>query len=333
VHTGDFDYELPRDAIAQRPISPRDAARLLVCPSLIDRSFAELPGLLDEGDLVVVNTTRVRAARLRGHKEGTGGAVEALLLRRDDDGTWEALVRPARRLKVGTSLRLGSLRGDVLETPENGRTRLRLDGPDVEVVIANEGEIPLPPYIDGPVDPAAYQTVFADEVGSAAAPTAGLHFTPHLLRGLVERGIGLATLDLQVGVDTFRPIGEEAVEDHVMHEEHYDIPEATARAVEEVHRRGRRVVAIGTTVVRALEAASHDGRVRPGAASTDLFIRPGYRFRAVDVLVTNFHVPRSTLIVLVAAFVGEEWRHVYQTALSRGYRFLSFGDAMLAERP
>ncbi|NOY56276.1 MAG: tRNA preQ1(34) S-adenosylmethionine ribosyltransferase-isomerase QueA [Actinobacteria bacterium] len=333
MRTSEFDYVLPRDAIAQRPVAPRDAARLLDVRDLTDRTFRDLPALLMSGDLVVVNNTRVRAARLHGHKEETGGAVEALILTRLDDGRWEALVRPARRLRAGTRLRFGELRGRILEDPVRGKALLDLEGDDIEALIAAHGEVPLPPYITaGPSDPEEYQTVFADKVGSAAAPTAGLHFSGPVLAELGDRGVGVATVDLQVGLDTFRPIDTEYVEHHEMHTERFSIPVETAAAVSETRRRGGRVVAIGTTVVRALEAASVGNEVRPGQDSTDLFIRPGYDFTVVDALVTNFHIPRSSLVVLVAAFLGRRWRSVYATALDRGYRFLSFGDAMYAER-
>jgi S-adenosylmethionine:tRNA ribosyltransferase-isomerase len=333
VLTTDFDYELPPAAIAQRPTRPRDAARLLDCRNLEDRAFGDLPEMLDEGDLVVVNTTRVRAARLRGRKVETGGAVEILLLERSENDVWNALIRPARRIHAGTRLTLGSLDATVLDEPSKGRTRIRLEGEHVEAVISSIGEVPLPPYIKTPPeDPSDYQTVFADRVGSAAAPTAGLHFTKSVLAGLERRGIDIAEIDLHVGVDTFRPIDEEHVEDHPMHSERFEIAEDTVAAFEAARRRGGKVVAIGTTVVRALESAVGDGTLRAGSASTSLYIRPGYRFKAVDAMVTNFHVPRSTLLVLVAAFVGDEWRYIYETALERGYRFLSFGDAMYAQR-
>ncbi|NIA24753.1 MAG: tRNA preQ1(34) S-adenosylmethionine ribosyltransferase-isomerase QueA [Gammaproteobacteria bacterium] len=331
--TSEFDYVLPRIAIAQRPVAPRDAARLLDARDLTDRTFRDLPALLTPGDLVVVNNTRVRAARLHGRKEETGGAVEALILTRSDDGHWEALVRPARRLHEGTRLRFGDLRGRILEEPVRGKALLEFEGSDIEALIAAHGEVPLPPYITaGPSDPEDYQTVFADKVGSAAAPTAGLHFSAPVLAELADRGVDVATVDLQVGLDTFRPIDTEHVEHHEMHTERFSVPVATAAAVAEARRRGGRVVAIGTTVVRALEAASVGNEVHAGEDSTDLFIRPGYQFSVVDALVTNFHIPRSSLIVLVAAFLGHRWRSVYATALERGYRFLSFGDAMYAER-
>jgi S-adenosylmethionine:tRNA ribosyltransferase-isomerase len=330
LRTDDFDYQLPAAAIAQRPAVPRESARLLDCRGLEDRRFFELPRMLDEGDLVVLNTTKVRAARLRGTKQDTGGGVEVLLLGEGVRGEWEVLIRPSRRVRPGARLLFGPASATVLERPVSGRATLRFDV-DVEALAAEIGEVPLPPYITAPLaDPSEYQTVFAEALGSAAAPTAGLHFSGGVLSEFAERGVDVASIDLHVGVDTFRPIAEPTVEAHQMHSERFEIPVETAVAFEAARRRGGRIVAIGTTVVRALESAVSGGHLDPGTASTELFIRPGHRFEAVDAMVTNFHVPRSTLIVLVAAFVGDDWRRVYETALHRGYRFLSFGDAMFA---
>jgi S-adenosylmethionine:tRNA ribosyltransferase-isomerase len=335
VRTSDFVYELPPASIAQVPAEPRDAARLLVTRGLEDHRFSDLPDLLAAGDLVVVNRTRVRRARLRGRKEGSGGRVEALLLRPTPRG-WEALLRPARRLRPGSRLQFGEIRATVVAGPERGEGLLELDsgGVPLEEALERWGEVPLPPYFTGRLeDPERYQTVYAARPGSAAAPTAGLHFTPEVLRRLGERGIDLAAVDLDIGVDTFRPIAEGRLEEHRMHREDFSVGVEAATAVAAARRRGGRVVAVGTTVVRALEsAAGADGGIRPGPGTTDLFITPGFEFRAVDLLLTNFHVPGSTLVVLVAAFMGEGWREAYRVALERGYRFLSFGDAMLAAR-
>ncbi len=333
MEIADFFYELPREAIAQTPAYPRHAARLLDTRDLSDHTFIDLPRLLDPGDLVVVNSTRVRAARLRGRKTETGGAVEVLLLDDLGDRRWEALVRPARRIHAGTALKFERLQAVVESEPQEGKASLRFLGDtDVEAAVAAEGEVPLPPYItEGPTDPEQYQTIFAERVGSAAAPTAGLHISEAVLAGLASRGVATATVDLQVGLDTFRPISESRLQDHLMHKERYTVPSATAEAINRTRAGGGRVVAVGTTVVRAIESAAVDGKVVPGTADTDLFIMPGHRF-FVDALVTNFHVPGSTLIVMIAAFAGERWRSIYETALSRGYRFLSFGDAMYAER-
>jgi len=336
VRTDLFDYELPPAAIAQRPVEPRDSARLLDTRDLGDHRFSDLPALLREGDLVVVNRTRVRRARLRGRKVPTGGRVEVLLLgpsgRRD---RWDALVRPARRLHPGDRLDLGGLAATVLTTSVEGVVAVELHAAgDVEEAIAAVGEVPLPPYIAGRLaDPDRYQTIFADRPGSAAAPTAGLHFTPAVVDGLRAAGIGLASVDLEVGLGTFRPISATDVEDHAIHRERFRLDPGTAEAVAAARRRGGRVVAVGTTVTRVLETqARPGGLVAAGEGETALYLRPGNGPAVVDVLVTNFHVPRSSLVVLVASFMGDRWREAYETALARGYRFLSFGDAMLCER-
>ncbi|MFQ5947419.1 MAG: tRNA preQ1(34) S-adenosylmethionine ribosyltransferase-isomerase QueA [Acidimicrobiia bacterium] len=339
--TSEFHYGLPEKAIAQRPIEPRHAARLLVASTLDDRTFSDLPRLLEPADLVVVNETRVRPGRLRGFKRVTGGAVEALLLRpiEREGGSelWQALLRPARRVRRGTELVFGDLSAVPLDDPVEGRATLRIEaasGLEVEEVLEKIGALPLPPYVRGRLeDPDRYQTIFAASVGSAAAPTAGLHVTTGVLEGFRRRGIRVTAVDLEIGLDTFRPISAERVEDHRVHSEAYEVPETAAAAIAATRGRGGRVVALGTTVVRALETVARpDGTVTAGRGTTDLFIIPGYRFRVVDVLVTNFHVPGSSLVVLVAAFMGRRWRGVYRCALERGYRFLSFGDAMLAER-
>jgi len=335
VETNLFDYDLPEARIAQSPVEPRDSSRLLRCEPLEDRIFWDLPALLRADDLLVVNRTRVRSARLRGHKVPSGGAVELLLLRRVDDTRWEALIRPARRVREGTTVDLGDLSSEILTTPDRGRVVLTLEARDgdVEAAIARCGEVPLPPYIHGVLaDPERYQTVFAKNVGSAAAPTAALHFTSDLLDRLAETGVEIAEVELEVGLDTFRPIGTDRISDHRMHAEQWELPEATAAAVAETRGRGGRVVAVGTTVVRTLESASSGlGLVAAGRGDTDLFISPGYRMKVVDAVLTNFHAPRTTLIVMIAALLGDRWRELYQHALANGYRFLSFGDAMFIE--
>jgi S-adenosylmethionine:tRNA ribosyltransferase-isomerase len=330
----DFTYSLPESSIAQEAIEPRHAARLLDTRDMSDHRFVELPSLLRPGDLVVVNETRVRSARLTGTRRGTGGAIELLVLTGRPDGLWEALARPSRRLRPGIVIDMEGLTATVVDGPADGMVVVDLEAPDVEAAIAAAGDVPLPPYFKGTLeDSARYQTMFARRTGSAAAPTAGLHFTPEVVERLGERGVAIASIDLHVGIDTFRPISDPELENHVMHSEWCGVPEQAAVAIEDVRRSGGRVVAVGTTVVRALESfANDDGTVRAAQGDTDLFLKPGDRFRVVDGLVTNFHVPGSTLVVLVAAFMGERWRQAYQTALDRGYRFLSFGDAMYAER-
>ncbi|MDJ0496882.1 MAG: tRNA preQ1(34) S-adenosylmethionine ribosyltransferase-isomerase QueA [Acidimicrobiia bacterium] len=337
MKTDDFDYELPVAAIAQHPIEPRDAARLLLADNLEDRQFRELPDLLQSGDLLVVNRTRVRAARLRGTKRDSGGSVELLLTRRRDETHWEGLIRPARRVRAGTLLDLGRISGEVTSDPDRGEVVVALQAPgrDIEQALADEGEIPLPPYIHVPLsDDSRYQTVFARTLGSAAAPTAALHFTTEVLERLEHRGVAIAEVELDIGLDTFRPISAEAVQEHPMHREAWRVPAKAATAVSECRRRGGRVIAVGTTVVRTLESAAHAGRtVAAGGGDTDLFITPGYQMQVVDCVITNFHAPRTTLIVMIAALLGERWREVYEHALAAGYRFLSFGDAMLIEHP
>lgn len=331
----DFDYPLPQDRIAQVPIEPRHSARLLDARTLRDHTFLELPSLLRAGDLVVVNETKVRHARLPGTKADTGGTVEVLLLGDEPGGVWEALIRPARRITVGTVIDFPTMRGEVVAGPHNGVIKIRLSSDiDIEVAIAISGQIPLPPYIHTPLDDSdRYQTVYAATPGSSAAPTAGLHFTPTVLAGLTTAGIHLATVELRVGMDTFRPIATESIQDHVMHSERLFVPAGTAEAVAECRHRGGRVVAIGTTSVRALEtAARDDGTVKELSGSTSLYLQPGSPIRVVDLMVTNFHLPGSTLLVMLHAFMGPGWKQVYSTALERGYRFLSFGDAMLCAR-
>jgi S-adenosylmethionine:tRNA ribosyltransferase-isomerase len=324
----ELDYPLPETAIAQEPLEPRDAARLLVDrgPGIAPdhRVVADLPDLLRPGDLLVVNDSRVRAARLHVRK-ATGGEVEVLLVEpvANESNLWDALVRPSRRVRAGMALSShdGSVRVTLQEPLGEGEWRVAVDG-DVD----RAGEVPLPPYVHAKLaDPERYQTVFARRPVSAAAPTAGLHLTEPLLARCRARGIELAMIELAVGVDTFRPVTEARVEDHAMHTEAYIVPPSTMHACGEATR----VVAIGTTVVRALEATAATGTLD---GRTDLFITRGYSFRVVDVLLTNFHVPRTTLLALIDAFVGPRWRGLYDVALASGYRFLSFGDAMLVER-
>jgi len=318
-----YDYDLPPSAIAQTPVEPRDSARLLVATDVAGgvehKHVADLPELLDEGDLLVVNETRVLPARLQLQKP-TGGAVEVLLLE-ELDGRWEALVRPGRRVPPGTVLNGGP--GLVVEVGGHvgeGRRSVRVEGD-----IARHGEVPLPPYIHETLaDPERYQTVYSAMPDSVAAPTAGLHLTDGVLDGCRARGIDVVSVDLAVGLDTFRPVTVERVEDHEMHSERYRVPAATLDAC----RRAKRVVAVGTTTVRALESAA----TGPLEGRTSLFIHDNYPFQVVDVLLTNFHMPRSSLLLLLASLAGDRWRQLYATALAEGYRFLSFGDAMLVAR-
>jgi S-adenosylmethionine:tRNA ribosyltransferase-isomerase len=342
MRTEDFDYDLPSGLIAQHPVHPRDACRLMVVDRVsgqIDhRRFRDLVEYLRRGDVLVVNETRVLPARLRGAKDETGGAVEVLLLRHRYGDTWECLVKPGRRLKPGARVVFGDgeLTGLVVDVIEESGARLidfhARSGRFLETV-HRLGEIPLPPYITEPLDdPSEYQTVYATEEHSVAAPTAGLHFTPELLEAVQRAGVHLATVELDVGLDTFRPVTAEDPREHVIHTEHFRVPARTADAVNEARARGDRVVAVGTTTVRALESAFNEqtGLVEATEGATDLFILPGFSFAVVDALVTNFHMPRSTLLMMVSAFAGRELiMRAYETARAENYRFLSFGDAML----
>jgi S-adenosylmethionine:tRNA ribosyltransferase-isomerase len=320
-----YGYLLPDEQIAQKPIEPRSSARLLDARSggVVHRTVAELPDLLAPGDLLVVNDSRVLPARLRLQKQ-SGGNVEVLLLEQRSDGAWEALVRPGRRVPPGTVL-VSDAGTPVVEVEDRlveGRRLVRLLA---EGVPEELGTVALPPYIHEPLaDPERYQTVYAARPGSVAAPTAGLHLTDELLDGCRARGVGVATVDLAVGLGTFRPITAERVEDHRMHAERYDVSAETMAAC----RDAERVVAVGTTTLRALESAARGSL----SGRTELFVTPGFEFQVVDVLLTNFHLPHSSLLVLLAAFCGERWRELYNVALAEGYRFLSFGDAMLVDR-
>ena len=336
--TADFDYDLPPELIAQRPTERRGDSRMLVVRRqgdvLEDRSFAEFPALPGPGDLLVINTTRVRHARLLGARP-SGAPAEVLLIHPAGDGTWVALGKPGSALRPGKHIRLGGgIEVEVVEVLPDGYRRVRFLGGDAGDAMRTAGLLPLPPYIDRPPtveDEERYQTVYAEREGSVAAPTAGLHFTPDMLARLEAGGVRIGRLDLEVGPGTFKPIDEADYTRHPMHPEHYDIPAALADAVSEVRAGGQRVWAVGTTVVRALESAARDdGSVRSGKAETRLLIAPGYRFRAVDRLVTNFHLPRSTLLLLVAAFAGYELvREAYAHAVRERYRFYSYGDAMV----
>ena len=331
--TSDFDYHLPPERIAQEA-APRGESRLLV----LDRTGPErharmrdLPRLLRPGDLLVLNDTRVIPARLYGRR-GSGGKMEILLIERRAGREWDAWVKPGRRAQPGTVIELDAgLSAEVVDKREDGRHLLRFTEP-VEPHLDRLGHIPLPPYIhrpDTPEDRERYQTVYARHPGSVAAPTAGLHFDEELLREIEAAGIEIARVTLHVGIGTFKPVSAERIEEHRMETERYEISEETAAAL----RRARRVVAVGTTVVRTLESAAREGEVQPGSGSTELFITPGFNFQVVDALLTNFHLPRSTLLMLVSAFAGRERvLAAYEEAIREGYRFYSYGDAMLVER-
>ncbi|HCV00217.1 MAG: tRNA preQ1(34) S-adenosylmethionine ribosyltransferase-isomerase QueA [Dehalococcoidia bacterium] len=334
MRTSDFDYDLPPSLIAQQPVEPRDAARLLVVSRgsglLAHHHVRDLPDLLNRGDLLVLNDTRVMAGRLRGFRADTGGQVEFLLLFEHDNGSWSALVRPARGAIPGRQYRLegsdGPLTGTVLHREDEIAT-VAFDRP---IDPASVGTVPLPPYIrDFVGDPERYQTVYAREARSAAAPTAGLHFSEELFSRLTTVGVDHTFLTLEVGAGTFRPVRAEDPAEHVLGPERFSLPSGAAKAIRSARADGRRVIAIGTTVVRTLEHAFADqDAVLEG--ETDLFIRPGYTFSTVDALLTNFHLPRSTLLMLVSAFGGYDLiRSAYAEAIRESYRFYSFGDAML----
>jgi S-adenosylmethionine:tRNA ribosyltransferase-isomerase len=336
-----LDYELPLHLIAQDPCPERDRSRLLVVrradASLAHRTFRDLPELLSPGDLLVLNDTRVVAARLLGRRAGTGGKWEGLFLRAFADGTWELFCQTRGRLVEGEAIEVepGPLKLCLLEKLPEGRWRVRPGTPGSAFdLLQRHGQVPLPPYIrKGRAetrDGERYQTVFARQAGAVAAPTAGLHFTPEVFAALRQRGIAWAFVTLHVGPGTFQPIQAEDVTRHRMHSEWGELPEATARAVLDRKELGGRVVAVGTTSVRVLETVAASGPLRPWSGETDLFILPPFPFRAVDALVTNFHLPRSTLLLLVAAFAGVELtRRAYRTAVEHQYRFYSYGDAML----
>jgi S-adenosylmethionine:tRNA ribosyltransferase-isomerase len=338
VRIESFDYELPPDAIAQQPIEPRDAARLLVDRgSGVEpehRHVRDLPDLLAPGDVVVVNDSRVLPARFH-LRRATGGAVEVVLLEPLDEGWthWECLIRPARRMRPGEALADGHGRPvlTVAHRTEAGDTfAVRLAGKDPLGLLAEVGEVPLPPYITAPLDdPERYQTVYAARPGSAAAPTAGLHFTPGLLASLAERAIAVARVELAVGLDTFQPVAEPDPRAHRMHSERYRVPAETMDACRRAREAGGLVVAVGTTAARALESVAASGSLE---GRTRLFIHSPYDWQMVDRLLTNFHLPRTTLLMMVDAFVGPRWRDLYAAALGDGYRFLSFGDAMLLRK-
>jgi S-adenosylmethionine:tRNA ribosyltransferase-isomerase len=338
MRVSDFDFELPPEQIALRPANPRDSSKLLVVrPELLeDRTFQELPDLLRAGDVLVFNNTRVIPAALSGHRIGRGGTtpkISALLHMRLDGSRWKAFVKPAKKLETGDRLRFGILEALVHEKGEAGEITLAFDrsGPALDEAIAAVGEIPLPPYISGKrgtddQDKADYQTIFAEKAGAVAAPTAGLHFTQNVMTRLQSNGISQEFVTLHVGAGTFLPVKAEDTKDHRMHAEWGEVTAATCERLKAARSRGGRIVAVGTTSLRLLESSG----LEPFSGTTDIFITPGYRFRATDLLVTNFHLPKSTLFMLVSAFAGlERMRSAYAHAIANGYRFYSYGDSSL----
>jgi S-adenosylmethionine:tRNA ribosyltransferase-isomerase len=347
LHLSDFDFDLPPGLIARHPVEPRDAARLLVVGSgLADRHVRDLPELLRPGDLLVVNDTKVIPAQLAGWREGGGergeAAIEVTLHRNAGGRLWQAFARPGKRLRPGDRIHFGDdFSAEVLAKAPAGDITLRFDvgDTDLSAALARYGDMPLPPYIRKlrPVEPRDaddYQTVYARDPGAVAAPTAGLHFTSGLLAELSARGIERVNVTLHVGAGTFLPVKTDRIEDHRMHAEYGEISAATAEAINRARTERRRIVAVGTTSLRLLEtAARHDGLVEPFAGETDIFITPGYRFKSADLLMTNFHLPKSTLVMLVAAFAGlPRITAAYAHAVAESYRFFSYGDACLLER-
>ncbi|SFR15110.1 tRNA preQ1(34) S-adenosylmethionine ribosyltransferase-isomerase QueA [Desulfoscipio geothermicus] len=334
----DFDYYLPEELIAQEPEPRRDESRLMVLPknggAPEHKLFKDIVEYIDARDVLVINNTRVIPARLWGEKEGTGTTIEVLLLTRRGEHTWEVLVRPGRRVPPGTGIIFGEeLRGTVEAVADEGCRIIKFQYEGIfEQILDRLGVMPLPPYIKKqPADPNRYQTVYARRPGSAAAPTAGLHFTPELLKTIKDNGTQIVTVLLHVGLGTFRPVKVDDITRHRMHAEYFEITPETARVINETRGRGGRVIAVGTTTTRCLETAGReDGTVQPGSGWTDIFIYPGYTFRVIDGLITNFHLPRSTLLMMVSALAGRErMLEAYAEAVRKRYRFFSFGDAML----
>ena len=338
MKTSDFDYDLPKELIAQTPLSDRKSSRMMVvhrCSGTTeDRHFYNIVDLLHEGDVLVRNNTRVIPARLFGTKEGTGAHVELLLLKREDGDVWECLAGNARVIKEGTviSFHDGKLQAECVGIGDKGIRRMRMiyDGIFTEI-LAELGTVPLPPYIKEKLnDPERYQTVYAEVEGSAAAPTAGLHFTPEIFQALEEKGVRVLDVTLHVGLGTFRPMDTENIEEHVMHSEVYEMPEETARELNLAKQEGRRIIAVGTTSVRTLESVwNRFGRFEACSGETTLFIYPGYEWHTIDCMLTNFHLPKSTLLMMIASYAGTDLIfRAYRHAVEERYRFFSFGDCM-----
>lgn len=339
MKTSDFYYDLPEELIAQDPLEDRTASRLLVLDrktgAVKHKIFSDVIDYLNKGDCLVINNTRVIPARLIGEKEGTGGKVEVLLLKRRADDVWETLVKPGKKLKPGAKITFGDgrLRAEVLEVVEEGNRLVKFYYEGIfEEILDSLGEMPLPPYITHKLeDKEMYQTVYAKFDGSAAAPTAGLHFTKELLNKIEEKGIKIASITLHVGLGTFRPVKVDDVNNHHMHTEWYEVNAEAAEIINETKRNGGRVICVGTTSCRTIESvADENGYMKAKTGETDIFIYPGYKFKIMDGLITNFHLPESTLVMLVSAFAGKEnVLAAYETAVKERYRFFSFGDAMI----
>ena len=343
LKTEDFDYDLPHELIAQTPLKERDEARMLVLNAKTgeykDDYFYDIIDYLNPGDAVVMNDSRVMPARIYGVKPDTGGHLEVLLLNNTEGDNWETLVKPARRAKVGTKIVFGNgeLTATVTKELEHGGRMIKFEYDGIFMEILDKlGEMPLPPYIKEKLDdPEMYQTVYSKEIGSAAAPTAGFHWTKELLKKVEEKGVKLVYLTLHVGLGTFRPVNEENIDDHKMHSEFYSMSQEAADTLNEVRKNGGRIVATGTTSIRTLETigTKFNGELKADSGWTDIFIKPGYKWQVVDAFITNFHLPKSTLVMLVAAFTGREnILNAYKHAVQEKYRFFSFGDAMFIHK-
>jgi S-adenosylmethionine:tRNA ribosyltransferase-isomerase len=338
MKTKDFDFYLPEELIAQDPLEDRSSSRLLVLNKVTGeiehRVFKDITKYLRKGDCLVINNTKVIPARLIGEKEGTGAKIELLLLKRRENDIWETLVKPGKKAKVGTRILFGSglLVGEIVDVVDEGNRLVKFHYEGIfEEILDQLGQMPLPPYITHQLqDKTRYQTVYAKYEGSAAAPTAGLHFTKELLKEIEDMGIIIANVTLHVGLGTFRPVKVDDVLEHHMHSEFYQIEEAEAEKINAAKKNGNRIICVGTTSCRTVEsAADESGVVRAGSGNTEIFIYPGYRFKVLDALITNFHLPESTLLMLVSALAGRDHiLHAYETAVTERYRFFSFGDAM-----
>ncbi|MGG8343123.1 tRNA preQ1(34) S-adenosylmethionine ribosyltransferase-isomerase QueA [Streptococcus uberis] len=342
MHTNDFDFDLPEELIAQTPLEKRDSSRLLIIDhqtkEMTDSHFDQIVDQLNPGDALVMNNTRVLPARLHGEKPDTHGHVELLLLKNTKEDQWEVLAKPAKRLKVGSKVSFGDgrLTATVIEELDHGGRIVEFSYSGIFLeVLESLGEMPLPPYIHEKLeDSERYQTVYAKENGSAAAPTAGLHFTEALLKKIKDKGVHLVYLTLHVGLGTFRPVSVDSVDEHEMHSEFYHLSEEAAQTLRQVKANGGRLVAVGTTSIRTLETigTKFDGDIQADSGWTNIFIKPGYKFKVVDAFSTNFHLPKSTLVMLVSAFAGREFvLEAYQHAVDEKYRFFSFGDAMFVK--
>jgi len=340
MNISDFDYHLPPELIAQTPVEPREQSRLMTLNraslSIEHHYFYELVNYLHSGDTLVLNNSRVIPARLSGQKSDSDTKVEVLLLRRLDNSTWETLVRPGKKITIGTTINITSKLADndkeiVAEVLERGEGGIRIVRFSDESLLEKLGEVPLPPYIHVPLaKPERYQTVYAEIKGSVAAPTAGLHLTPRLLNELQQKGIQLAFVTLHIGLDSFRPVRVDDPLDHPIHREYGELSPETATLLNQTRKEGKRIIAVGTSTVRLIEAAAQAGTIQPFTGWVSLFILPGYQFRITDAMITNFHLPKSTLLMLVSAFASRDYMlQAYEQAKSRGYRFYSFGDAML----